>query len=45
MGVLYDAIEREEGAITGSDGIIITYNKESSTWSWVASLCRGESEL
>jgi hypothetical protein len=43
--VLYNAVEREEGAIAGGDRIIITYNKETSTWSWVASLCRREGHL
>jgi hypothetical protein len=43
--ILYNAIEREEGAIAGGDGIIITYYKETTTGSGVAGLCRGKGDL
>lgn len=45
MRVLYNAVECKKGAITGGDGIIITYNKETSTGSWIAGLCRRQGGL
>lgn len=45
MRILYNAVEGKERTIAGGDRIIITYNKETSTGGWVASLCRWESEL
>lgn len=38
MGILYNAVECEEGTVTGGDGIIITYNKETSTRRGITSL-------
>jgi hypothetical protein len=45
MRVLYNAVESKERAIAGCDGIIITYNKKTSTGGWVACLGRRESDL
>lgn len=42
MWILHNAVERKERTVARLYRIIITYDEETPTGSWVACLCRGE---